>query len=126
MWSFFVWSPFWFACYSTGDNLFTMKPDKLDMTRSKSDVISHSSIMESEPSSESFVCTFSQLDECFTNVDLVMFDDEFEGNFWEFEAPCSSHSTKNKSQGNKSWSVMMTYEEKIIILIRNAANNHIH
>ena len=43
--------------------------------------------MESEPSSESFVCTFSQFDESSANVDLVMFDDEFEGNFWEFETP---------------------------------------
>ena len=64
-----------------------MKANKFDMTRSKSDVICHSSIMESEPSSESFVCTFSQFDESSANVDLVMFDDEFEGNFWEFETP---------------------------------------
>jgi hypothetical protein len=60
--------------------------------------------MESEPSSESFVCTFSQFDESSANVDLMMSDDKFEGNPWEFETPCSSHSTKNKSQGNKSWS----------------------
>ena len=62
--------------------------------------------MESEPSSESFVCTFSQFDERFTNVDLVMSDDKFEGNLWEFETPRTFHSTENKFQGN--WLVRMT------------------
>ena len=50
------------------------------------------SIHKSEIFFESPVSTSSQFDQFASDMNLVMLDDKFEVNFWEFEGPLSFYS----------------------------------
>ena len=65
------------GCYSSSNDLFAFHTNNPDSSCCESDKVGHLVEWECPPSTESLVFASSQFDDCFSNFDLVMFDDKF-------------------------------------------------
>ena len=89
----------WSACDFSCQYFPALKCYNFNTSSCKPEIVSVSSINESVISSESPVSASSQFDQFATDMNLVVLDDKFEVNFWEFEGPLSFDSFQEEFDG---------------------------
>ena len=89
----------WFLCDFRFYNLPAFRLNHFNTMFCKFEVVFVFSIHKSEIFFESPVSTSSQFDQFASDMNLVMLDDKFEVNFWEFEGPLSFYSFQEEFDG---------------------------